>query len=376
MTKPIRVFLDQSDYSTLADPARETPELKEVLRTLLRYKESQRVHFFYSATIICEMTPVEEKANAFSLRKFELLNTLCEGNSLAWHEDLLCAELNAAVGFRSADAPDPVAGTWLPAASMANELSLFEGMNRQARRQTQKKLGAMLRANKMPPELSASPLPPKVKLALLRAGAGVIGEVEVSRALAEELGNPVRLLEYLLATPDECRLFSEIIRASARDMKEVAEAAMLSAQQLHQTDPNVGAAVISSREWKAVGDSAFSSVFMSLAEHFHCGGGAPTADIIELRSPGFTTMFRTVYSALWPSLQKTTPRPPSHSDFVDALHATYAPYVDLFRADGFMAPHIKSVVSRYGTQVVQKLVNLPRAIEDRLAGEDWEASTQ
>jgi hypothetical protein len=50
------------------------------------------------------------------------------------------------------------------------------------------------------------------------------------------------------------------------------------------------------------------------------------------------------------------------SDFADALHAFYAPYVSIFRADNYMAPHIAKHVKQYGTRVVPKLRDLPGEI--------------
>lgn len=66
-----------------------------------------------------------------------------------------------------------------------------------------------------------------------------------------------------------------------------------------------------------------------------------------------------------------TPRKPKDSDFVDVMHALYAPYVDVFRADGYMAPIIAKAAQRYGTKVVGKLTDLvdtiERALEDKAA---------
>jgi hypothetical protein len=43
---------------------------------------------------------------------------------------------------------------------------------------------------------------------------------------------------------------------------------------------------------------------------------------------------------------------------VDALHALNAPYVHVFRADGYMSPHIQRQVQRHGTIVIPRLANL------------------
>ena len=62
----------------------------------------------------------------------------------------------------------------------------------------------------------------------------------------------------------------------------------------------------------------------------------------------------------------TTPRKAKLSDFPDAMHAMYAPYVDVFRADSFMAPHVNRCVQRHSTIVVSKLDELVTSIGEVL----------
>ena len=54
------------------------------------------------------------------------------------------------------------------------------------------------------------------------------------------------------------------------------------------------------------------------------------------------------------------------SDYGDMLHMGYLPYVDLFRCDGYAADLARRVASKYGTEVVGKLTELPDAIAQRL----------
>ena len=58
---------------------------------------------------------------------------------------------------------------------------------------------------------------------------------------------------------------------------------------------------------------------------------------------------------------------PKKSDWVDSLHAMYAPYVDIFRTDSYMAPIVEAKVEKYGTTVVAKIGNLAEKIETRLS---------
>jgi hypothetical protein len=42
----------------------------------------------------------------------------------------------------------------------------------------------------------------------------------------------------------------------------------------------------------------------------------------------------------------------------------YAPYVDVFRADRYMAPHIRKQVERRGVLVVSRLEDIPAQIDE------------
>jgi hypothetical protein len=86
--------------------------------------------------------------------------------------------------------------------------------------------------------------------------------------------------------------------------------------------------------------------------------------LVDTHCPGISTAIRSLHSA-WRSITFENPRKPKESDFVDALHAAYAPYVDVFRADGFMANHVAKQVARFGTTVVPKLSSLPEVLRQR-----------
>jgi hypothetical protein len=56
-------------------------------------------------------------------------------------------------------------------------------------------------------------------------------------------------------------------------------------------------------------------------------------------------------------------RNPKQSDTADILHLCYLPYCELFRADGDFSSTAAPVAEAYGTKVVSKLSDLPRAID-------------
>jgi len=87
---------------------------------------------------------------------------------------------------------------------------------------------------------------------------------------------------------------------------------------------------------------------------------------VDELAPSLATCIRVLHSSTWSSIGESA-RKPKKSDWLDCLHAMYAPYVDIFRTDSYMAPIIQEHAQKYGTTVVSKLDKLAVAIEDRIA---------
>jgi hypothetical protein len=108
------------------------------------------------------------------------------------------------------------------------------------------------------------------------------------------------------------------------------------------------------------------AIATGLSEHFSCvGAGALTVALINQNCPGLSVGVNSLYAAGW-AVTGCMPRRAKLSDFPDALHAIYAPYVDIFRADSFMAPIIKEYAQKFGTQIVPKLATLIPTIQAAL----------
>ncbi|GAB3110324.1 hypothetical protein GCM10027288_24310 [Bordetella tumbae] len=81
---------------------------------------------------------------------------------------------------------------------------------------------------------------------------------------------------------------------------------------------------------------------------------------------GFSTCIRTLFSLVRHSVGSRA-RKPKESDWGDCIHSLYAPYVDIFRTDSFMASVIQRHVDKYGVTVVGRPQNLLEAIRKRIA---------
>jgi len=119
--------------------------------------------------------------------------------------------------------------------------------------------------------------------------------------------------------------------------------------------------------WLEAQDLLLLNVANRLLNEFYPGAiPVKAAELVDTRCPGLSSAIRSFHSALWDSVGEN-PRAPQESDLVDAVHAMYAPYVSIFRADRYMSPHVERQVGRHGTQVVSRLESLPDQIHGMLA---------
>ena len=110
-------------------------------------------------------------------------------------------------------------------------------------------------------------------------------------------------------------------------------------------------------------------MLINIAKKF-AGDGANVAALtvgtLNDQCPSLSVGVRTLHSAWFTALSRNRPRKPALSDFSDGLHAMYAPHVQVFRADGFMAPIVSEHARRFPVQVVSKLSKLRSTIESLL----------
>lgn len=90
----------------------------------------------------------------------------------------------------------------------------------------------------------------------------------------------------------------------------------------------------------------------------------PSDDIAAILRycPGISSLIGVAHASLKNSFGPNARRL-ARSDFVDAMHAMYAPYTNIFRADRYMAPIVKRHTERYGTLVAETLDKVPSAIQ-------------
>ena len=207
---------------------------------------------------------------------------------------------------------------------------------------------------------------------LARYAIGDASAAEAEAAFLNSLRDPGWMMKWFRLHHDKLTPLVSWTRKPAASIVDAIETIATQYEEVRAQDISRGsstaAKMFSSGNWSQWQSDLLERVSIRLAETF-VAPGLPTiaAAAIDSRCPGVSTCIRTLHSAWW-SVIAPTPRRPKPSDFPDALHAAYAPYVDIFRGDAFMAPHVRNQVTRYETTVASTLAEVLPAIESRLRG--------
>ena len=398
--RALRVYLDSSDFSVLSDPGRAESEAPGVLVRLRELVASNQTTCHFSGTHLSEMAPVDALYVDAAERRGALVAELCGRNALISQDRLFAEELrNAHELTETRPQVYSSNGDWFPqgianvspvgASRLAKGIAEVIGdlgLNRKARRLAERKalkrgkpradLHAAVvtnaRSGSIDEILEKYPMRPQDARVLARYAVGDANADEAQKAFLESLRDPRWMMAWFRSNHAKLTPFIEWTRKPAASMIASLDEMAKHAALLRAGDAFLGTSVaddlLSSSRWKSWQDELLVRIASRMSEIL-VAQKLPLlqAITIDKACPGLSVGVRSLHSALW-ALTATKPRRPKLSDFPDALHAIYAPYVDIFRADSFMAPHIRSQVRRFGTLVVPKLTELLPAIDAALRG--------
>jgi hypothetical protein len=244
-TPPI-VYLDSSDYSTLSDPRRDTPEIARTREALRRFAATNQVQFVFSGVHLSEMAPLQTQFSPAATARADLLVELCGSYAFVSFDRLLKLELSSLL---NRDVPPymvlsnnaewfPELGEilapfqWESAAAEIDAAVKERGMNRQQRRQLGRKLfKAKAPTSELRNWLAAqdprASLDDVVRLypmhpdnAALLSGY-VLGQVPASvaeAAFVQSLRDPRWMMRWFAAHHDKMNVVADWMRAPARSM--------------------------------------------------------------------------------------------------------------------------------------------------------------
>lgn len=409
--RPLRIFLDSNDYSILSDRDRLTPEIQETLDYLLSLVDSGQVKCYFSGSILSEMAPLKADYASAAQGRADVLVRLCGKNALVSQERLFANELAHASGFpaRISSVYSEI-GEWFPEgaadllpispaehAQALDRVLKEESLNRLQRREAKRRLSkhgkprgdvmaamaAQARTQPLDELLRKFPMKPNDARVLSRYVAGDATPEEATSALASSLSDPRWMMEWFSQHHETLTPFIEWTRKPAATMLPTLVLLAEHAKSIRAMDKEIGTNLshefLSSVAWRKRQDDLLVSLAMQMsAEFLTTETTSLSVKLVDQNCPGLSVAIRSLCSA-WATSTTEKPREPKLSDFPDALHAAYAPYVDIFRADSFMAPHIEKQSSRFPVTIVSKLARIRPAIDSalkrRAANEEVEKGT-
>jgi len=383
----------------MSDPKRQH-EWESERRTLERYVADGDIRCVFSQAHLVEMAPIDRSRTELATAKADLLVSLCAGYALPSLDRLVAGELAALRDGRPRDIDViDVDGNWYPPIDdlisdvgtkvfskdvVSDAIAEFAG-NRAQRRAAAKKLlkkGApsplFLRQLKTETpgveclEIQKTyPMRDEDAWVIARYIRGQARRDEAQRAFEASLRNPRFMMRWFASENVDVTNFTSWLRDSSLKMKSVVDEFAALAKRIHGLPPDQQSlvapqTVLAKREWDRRPDEMAGRLAQRLADELlPLSALELPLERLHDTCAGFSTLLRTFFDAAW-TATGVQPRAPKASDLGDCYHAMYAPYVQIFRPDSFMAPHVARHVSRFGTQVVPKLKQLVPAIEQRL----------
>jgi hypothetical protein len=385
---PVRVYLDSSDFSRLSEELPPEDPLVELRKNLFELRNAGACEFRYSLVHVCEMAPVELSSLAPSIRRLGLAQDLCGARCFRTSDQIDRRELLSAL--TSQDAPADLAlgddADWLPETDFLDKHAEAFLKDAEAVRAHSKQRGVrdpktvnlavrMLMLQQL--QRYAQKLPTNqlvrdgvVRLALGRANKEALVAVlakgfadlrqvadwmantqpgrDVAAVLRERAMRPLAELQRLRALLQELISVSESPRMGRQKGASSIRRGAASALEEYR-NPQIRSIFEANREWFAGHGVRVENMPASLDE-------IPMTrldTLIEL----YTENIR---------LNASTDRDLSDatSDMPDILHATYLPYVDVFRADVFATQVARKQADKFGVRLVQRLEDLPDAIRE------------
>ncbi|CAB5659222.1 Uncharacterised protein [Comamonas aquatica] len=321
----ITIYLDTSDYSTMSNPKITDERIASVKKKLIDYSASGQVKFVFSSITAAEIMPLRREDIARCHMTAQLVRELCKNHCLINWDKLLKQELALLCGLtKSPCQPHGTGSIWVPGIDVScptnGEPVVLSGRHKNS-------------------ELALSTTIANFEWAI------------------NSFGTPTDITEHYRNS------LRNLGQKTATNMRGLIEYFVNSSQKTNNNAWRYNTRVMG----------------LKLAEIFsNFFNLTPTDEVllidfddVERQCPGFTTMNIACMELMWIYVGGKTKKEILDSAFLDALHAMYAPYVDIFRSDQSMVPHIKNGLQTASTKVVAKLLDLPSSIEDCLASKSF-----
>ena len=378
-TRPVVVYLDNQDYSVLANPKRHIaePELPSLLAELRTLRETGSVKFVFSDVGVAEALPIRLEDVDLSMNQVRLLQELCGDHALITYGRLVREEL---LQVHQLDAtPIQVLGGkygWLPPGlerlweqsanektlkARALELLAGEGLDQKSMRErlpiAEKRLRQhLLTQRKARIDRGEFHVLPKFQDVLLRAAVGEATAAEKKAAFLESWTDLEWLVSKHCQQPEVVNWFRDSVRSQN----------ISGGQALRRfANTMVGRDIPAS--WRdggmdSIRDEYLTELVVAASTVFDLPEKRFPIEDIRRYCPGLSAQAGVYFSFAWAHIASRAKKEISDSAAADAMHSVYAPYVDVFRTDKAMAPHVQRSLADAGTQVVRLRKDLSTTI--------------
>lgn len=378
-TRPVVVYLDNQDYSVLANPKRHIaePGLPSLLAELRTLKDTGTVKFVFSDVGVAEALPMRLEDVDLSMSQVGLLKELCGDHAAIAYSQLVRKEI---VSLHDHDSTPIQVFTgrygWLPPGleqlldqptstktlrTQAMELLATQRLDRRSAKRILPMVVKQIRehhlaARKERIARGEFHVLPKFHDVLLRASVGEATAAEKKTAFLESWTDLEWIVGKYAQQSEVVNWFRDSVRSQnitgGQALRRFADA--MAEQDIPASWRDGGMDKIRD-EYLTNLVAAASTVFDLPAKRF---------PIEEIRTycPGLSAQAVVYFSFAWAHIASRAKKDISDSTAADAMHSVYAPYVDVFRTDKAMAPHVQRSLADAGTQVVRLRKDLSTTI--------------
>ncbi len=396
------VYLDSQDFSHMANPPASADDFYSCLESELATLVADKViEVRYSAVHISEIAHTRLEATGYSAGRAEALKRLSNGKCMRIWNDILKNEIECHFDPTKTVQATRESNRWLEVddISMGNFLEKLRtsmqetmkerGYNRKARRSLAKvdlaanitKTAAGIAALDSIVENLNNKYPLEKELdrnTLVAYVTGTIGTKKFEEYFRSLIVDPVNLIARIAPELDQSLRLPGLVRNIGKSLMDKVNPSIKKISQLFEAMP-VGSFMIRVRElarsmpvttMKQVRRNMIRDILSDVNRNIvHLAKDYTDGEFDQMNLPATDVMFGALTKYISNVVSAAEAGKPIRlfkpSDAADLIHATYVPYVDIFRCDTAWTNIFKIEGMRFGTEVVGRVEDLMPAIRRR-----------
>jgi hypothetical protein len=387
---PIQIYLDSSDFSDIVNVKKKPPEYSKVIQYLVEKRDQGFIQIRFSEAHVVEASAKSPDAIDSATERLKVIQLICGNNSLIHPIDLINFEVSFGDSSNVEESRTTIFrndGSWMPSLFNLSEIipdvedsvrKDVEKMGREAKRKYLKNgrptslwYGEMRAANSTSANILVNnlPLTSEAVRTVKKYFMGEASRDDALRALhisitkLENFGNwYAKDWQSASAISSNLRLIGKEFETALADAREEFEALKREQNEFGITTKDL--LKMSQRAFREVLAGSSSELVNKLASQI--GSTPKPIEDSWKASPGLTCSITLAMHIARRSVATKLPRRPMASDFPDCYHAIYLPYVDVFRADSFVAGILQECKLPFSTLIVDNFLQLPSMIEKLL----------